>query len=91
MLINCKKYNIPWREKLNYRKKSLLDFVLENLESSDQINLLNEYCRSLPDIICFSNEKFYDKPLLVMNGFPKYRNHKSVFMYKSVVKEITKV
>ncbi|MBQ4821179.1 AAA domain-containing protein [Aquimarina sp. MMG016] len=75
-----KKYNIPWSEKINYRSKSLLDFVLEGIQSSAQLNLLNEHYRSLPDIIKFSNEKFYDESLLIMNDLPKYKTQKSVFI-----------
>lgn len=77
-----KKHNVSWSEKFNYRTKSLLDFVLESIESSQQISLLNEHYRSLPGIISFSNKTFYDGSLLVMNDLPKYKNQKSVLIYK---------
>ncbi|MEW7290450.1 DEAD/DEAH box helicase [Aquimarina sp. 2304DJ70-9] len=82
MLALARKHNILWDEMFNYRKKSLLDFVLENIESSGQLSLLNEHYRSLPDIIRYSNESFYDNSLLVMNDLPKYKNQKSVFIHK---------
>ncbi|TPN82104.1 AAA domain-containing protein [Aquimarina algicola] len=85
-----KKHNLKWDEKFNYRKKSLLDFTLENIESSNQLNFLNEHYRSLPDIIAFSNQKFYDDSLLVINDLPKYRDQQSVFIHEIEGKRNTK-
>ncbi len=78
----ARKHNISWNEKYNYRNKSLLDFVLEHTTSSKQVTLLNEHYRSLPDIIRFSNQEFYENSLLVMNDLPKYKNQKSVFIHE---------
>ncbi|RZS92612.1 DEAD/DEAH box helicase [Aquimarina brevivitae] len=71
---------IQYEEKYNYRKKSVLDFVLESVDNSNQISVLNEHYRSLPEIIKFSNQEFYDNDLLIMNDLPKYRDQSSVFL-----------
>ena len=57
-------------EELNYRDKSLLDFALDNIHDQQYIHFLNEHYRSLPDIIAFSNHKFYNKALNIMTDTP---------------------
>ncbi len=72
------KHEIQWSESLNYRSKSLLDYVLENTNSRKQINTLNEHYRSLPGIIQYSNRKFYGDGLTVMSDLPKHKEEKGV-------------
>ncbi|MEM0993153.1 MAG: AAA domain-containing protein [Bacteroidota bacterium] len=57
-------------ERLNYRNKSLLDFVLAEIDSQDNIHFLNEHFRSRPDLIAFSNATFYDGQLNLMTDTP---------------------
>ena len=55
---------------LNYRDKSILDLVMNSLQSGDQVSMLDEHFRSLSPIINFSNEQFYDRQLKIMTSRP---------------------
>jgi superfamily I DNA and/or RNA helicase len=55
---------------LNYRDKSILDLIMNNLQSGNQISMLDEHFRSLSPIIKFSNEQFYDNQLKIMTSRP---------------------
>lgn len=80
MLALADKHKILWRQKFNYRTKSVLDYIIEGTVDSNQISVLDEHYRSLPEIISFSNTHFYDHSLLVMNDLPKYREKTSVHL-----------
>ena len=67
----------------DYRKKSLLDFTLEHTAKGNQIVLLDEHYRSLPDIIRFSNHSFYGESLRIMTQTPSNRNKQAVFLHKT--------
>lgn len=56
---------------LDYRNHSLLDLVSDQLPSQEQVQLLDEHFRSLPDIIAFSNRHFYDGKLRIMTELPE--------------------
>ncbi len=56
--------------KLNYRDKSILDLVMNALQSGDQVAMLDEHFRSLAPIIKFSNQQFYDNQLKIMTSRP---------------------
>jgi len=58
------------REQWNYRTHSLLDAVNQALPTQDDVILLDEHYRSLPQIIEFSNRKFYGGSLRVMSRRP---------------------
>jgi AAA domain/REase_MTES_1575 len=58
------------REQWNYRTQSLLDAVNQALPSQDDVVLLDEHYRSLPQIIEFSNRQFYGSSLRVMSRRP---------------------
>ncbi len=58
------------REQWNYRTHSLLDAVNQSLPTQDDVSLLDEHYRSLPQIIEFSNERFYGGSLRVMTRRP---------------------
>ena len=75
-----KKYNLNLDARFNYRKKSLLDFVLEHTPNSEQVVLLDEHYRSLPEIIQFSNDTFYDEALRIMQATPTNRTKQAVFI-----------
>ncbi len=55
----------------NYRDSSILDVAHSLIESQEQIVFLDEHYRSLPEIISFSNSKFYNNSLKLMTSFPK--------------------
>lgn len=75
-----KKHQLSLDGRFNYRKKSLLDFTLELTPSNEQVVLLDEHYRSLPDIISFSNKMFYNEALRVMTATPKNKGKQSVFV-----------
>ncbi len=58
------------REQWNYRTHSLLDAVNQALPTQDDVILLDEHYRSLPQIIEFSNRRFYGGSLRVMSRRP---------------------
>ncbi len=55
------------KEVLNYRTHSFLDYVLDKINSQNNIHFLDEHYRSTPSIIKYSNERFYDGNLKVMS------------------------
>lgn len=58
---------IDW---FDYRNKSFLDLINERIENPEQTILLNEHFRSLPDIIQFCNQYFYQNSLQIMTESP---------------------
>ncbi|MEO1713358.1 MAG: C-terminal helicase domain-containing protein [Bacteroidota bacterium] len=58
-------------DQLNYRDQSLLDLVSDCLPSQEQVFFLDEHYRSVPDIIAFSNQRFYQHQLRVMTILKK--------------------
>ncbi|HEX9058469.1 MAG TPA: AAA domain-containing protein, partial [Ktedonobacterales bacterium] len=58
------------RSQWNYRTHSLLDVVNGALPSQDDVVLLDEHYRSLPQIIEFSNRNFYSNALRIMTRRP---------------------
>ena len=75
-----KKYNLELDVRFNYRKKSLLDFVIEHTPNAEQVVLLDEHYRSLPGIIHFSNNQFYDRELRIMQSTPQKKEKEAVFV-----------
>lgn len=65
---------------MKHRDQSILDLFLEKISSQAQITFLNEHFRSLPDIISFSNQKFYNESLLIMTSSPITHIHKNIFI-----------
>ncbi|MFT5305653.1 MAG: hypothetical protein ACI89M_001165 [Chitinophagales bacterium] len=55
----------------DYRNTSFLDKFSSHLKSQNQVTFLDEHYRSLPDIIKFSNEHFYDNSLRIMTDTPQ--------------------
>ncbi|WP_025741208.1 DEAD/DEAH box helicase [Aquimarina pacifica] len=62
----------------NYRETSFLDYVLERIKSQESIHFLDEHYRSLPDIIRYSNHKFYENQLKVMSGLYIHKKQSSL-------------
>ena len=58
------------RSQWNYRTHSLLDVINGALPSQDDVTLLDEHYRSLPQIIEFSNRSFYGRALRIMTRRP---------------------
>jgi len=55
---------------LSYRDKSMVDFSDQAISSQDSIVMLDEHYRSLPEIIDFSNRRFYGNNLRIMTEKP---------------------
>ena len=70
------------RSQWNYRTHSLLDVVNGALPSQDDVVLLDEHYRSLPQIIEFSNRRFYGQALRVMTRRPDTIGLRSVELRK---------
>ncbi len=62
----------------NYRETSFLDYVLERITSQESVHFLDEHYRSLPDIIRYSNQKFYDNKLKVMSDLLIHKKQSAV-------------
>ncbi|MEM1218517.1 MAG: DEAD/DEAH box helicase [Bacteroidota bacterium] len=62
--------DVPY-DRLNYRDQSVLDLVSDCLPSQEQVFFLDEHYRSVPDIIAFSNQRFYQDQLRVMTVLKK--------------------
>lgn len=63
---------------LDFRENSILDLVMNKIENQKQITFLNEHYRSLPQIIDFSNQYFYNNALRIMRSLPKNKNQKGL-------------
>ena len=70
------------RSQWNYRTHSLLDVINGALPSQDDVVLLDEHYRSLPQIIEFSNQQFYGGALRVMTRRPDTLGLRSVELRK---------
>lgn len=57
-------------ETFHYRRRSLLDLMLEAAGGQDQVVALDEHFRSRPPIIAFSNREIYGGGLAVMTARP---------------------
>lgn len=68
---------------LSFRDTSILDLVADRIESQDQVHMLDEHFRSLPGIIAFSNQRFYDSRLKIMTATPKNEEETSVFIHQT--------
>jgi hypothetical protein len=55
-------------DRFSYREKSILDITQDSIIEPEQSNFLDEHYRSRPEIIRFSNEKFYFNKLEVMTN-----------------------
>ncbi len=70
------------REQWNYRTNSLLDAVNQALPTQDDVILLDEHYRSMPQIIEFSNRQFYGGSLRIMSKRPDTIGLRSVELKK---------
>ena len=66
---------------LDYRNRSLLDLTSDQLPSQEQVQLLDEHYRSMPDIIAFSNRHFYQNQLRVMTATPGAQAERCVHLH----------
>ena len=67
---------------MDYRNKSILDLVSDAIPSQKQVHFLNEHFRSMPDIIGFSNQYFYDSQLHIMTAQPKTLRQQHSFLHQ---------
>jgi len=63
------------RDDFDFRRQSLLDACSPRIASQNAVTMLDEHFRSHPDIIAFSNRRFYGDCLKVMTNTPVYQNH----------------
>jgi len=79
----AKQYKIDHlpQKKIDYRNGSLLDLISSTLQSQKQVHFLDEHYRSMPDIINFSNQHFYENRLKIMTANPISKKEKSVFQH----------
>jgi len=71
--------NNDQRQTFHYRQRSFLDVVNDRIATQDHVHFLDEHFRSLPQIIAFSNETFYDGALAVMQQRPRTSAMQCVF------------
>ncbi len=71
------------QKKIDYRNASLLDLVSSSLQSQEQVHFLDEHYRSMPDIIEFSNQHFYENRLKIMTANPISKKEKAVFQHET--------
>ncbi|RBW59688.1 hypothetical protein DS884_08105 [Tenacibaculum sp. E3R01] len=62
----------------NYRKNSFLDYVIQRVNTQANIHFLDEHYRSVPSIIDYSNDKFYDGKLKVMSDIKIHQTKTAV-------------
>lgn len=67
--------------KYNFRDKSLLDIVTENIANQEQIVFLDEHYRSLPSLIAFSNKEFYSGNLRIMTETPVNKKKQNISIH----------
>ena len=70
---------------LNYRDNSILDLTIHTLQQRENVGMLDEHFRSVPPIIRFSNEQFYDNGLRIMTSKPD-QLHQGIFVHASAGK-----
>ncbi len=69
-------------EMLNFREMSILDLVSNKIANQNQVSFLNEHYRSLPDIIRFSNQKFYSNAISIMTEKPDIPANEGIYIQK---------
>lgn len=57
-------------DRFHYRKNSILDVASNSIKDQERVVFLNEHFRSLPGIIDFSNQEFYQNTLSIMRQRP---------------------
>lgn len=70
------------REQFHYRRRSLMDLVIEAAASGLQVAMLDEHFRSRPRIIEFSNREFYKGQLAIMTRRPDSIRARSLSLRK---------
>ena len=63
---------------LDYRSKSILDVAEETITDQERVQFLDEHYRSRPDIIQFSNSKFYNDSIRIMTQNPELVRMKNI-------------
>ncbi len=68
------------KARFDYRDKSILDLVDDNLDEQQQVVMLDEHFRSVPSIIAFSNRELYGDRLRVMQEHPAHDYHRALYL-----------
>ena len=63
-------HSLPSQYRWDYRNTSILDLTTQKIKHSCQQAFLNEHYRSVPSIISFSNQRFYDGKITLMTDHP---------------------
>ncbi len=67
---------------ISYRNRSILDQANMAVSSQEGVTFLDEHFRSRPDIIAFSNQKFYGNQLKVMTNNPFRQDGPNLFFHR---------
>jgi hypothetical protein len=63
---------------LSYRDNSMIDYADQVIKHQSDVVILDEHYRSAPDIINFSNKKFYNNTLRIMTERPVFQSTKAI-------------
>ncbi len=69
------------KKRYSFRDASILDLAFDSALSQTQVHILDEHFRSLPGIIGFSNQRFYDDGLKIMTATPQNLEEACVFVH----------
>lgn len=73
----------PEADFANYRETSILDLAAARVADQDRVGFLNEHYRSCPELIAFSNRKFYQGALSVMSEGRSGRGGRVLHLHSS--------
>lgn len=66
---------------ISYRDHSMIDYTAQYIPSQNACVTLDEHYRSAPEIIHFSNERFYDSKLRLMTDKPSVNQHTALELH----------
>ncbi|ARN77040.1 hypothetical protein BST97_02940 [Nonlabens spongiae] len=69
---------------LDYRNRSILDFYINFLTRQEQVSYLKEHYRSVPSLIDFSNQKYYNGNLKILKSTPTQKLQGSVALINTL-------
>jgi AAA domain len=68
------------KKQFSFRDTSILDLAFDSVQSQQQVHFLDEHFRSLPGIIAFSNQRFYNTQLKIMTATPQNLTEETVLV-----------
>lgn len=78
------KHQLPDDSVLDYRNRSILDFYINFLTRQEQVSYLKEHYRSVPSLIDFSNQKYYNGNLKILKSTPTQKLQGSVALINTL-------